>query len=114
MGAVYYMGCKKCGVYRELGKLGGLTGCTIDSRLDAIEYSDLVEKSSFRAGLIVSFTLEHGQHGDVFVFSDDAIAEMENPGTENPGRIQCYMPLREPPLWLKPEPGADVWAEEPK
>ena len=111
MGTTYSIGCKKCGVYRDIDKLYGLADYDIDSRQAALDYSKVIEKSSFRAGLIVSFVLAHGQHGDVFVFSEHAI---EDTDLENPGRIQCYMPTGEPPLWLNPEPGIDVWAEEPE
>ena len=107
MGTTYFIGCKKCGVYRDLDKLYGLSDCNIDSRQAAFDYSKVVEESSFKAGLIVSFALKHGPHG-VFILDEHKIERQE---LDPPGRLQCC--LDGELVWLTPEP-FDVWAEEPE
>ena len=66
MGTIFYVGCRDCKVYRDLGKFyTAHTKC--DNRKEAIGFSvDIEKKDSFRAALLISFMAQHEGHNCTF------------------------------------------------
>lgn len=71
MGVIYFVGCKKCGIYRDLDKFYTLHFCgEIKDRKKALELADKeVKKDSFRCALLLSFLSQHYGH-DIVLFDD--------------------------------------------
>ena len=66
MGTEYSIACIDCKVTRDLSKFYAVERVDVNTREDAIEFSAHIEKSSFQAGLLVSFMTKHRGHLCVF------------------------------------------------
>ena len=77
MGVIYSIACKDCKVTRDLDKF--YTPRKIESRVEALEYSEEVKEDAFRAGLLLSFLAEHRGHDCVFFSSRDGCCEELDP-----------------------------------
>ena len=80
MGVLYFIGCKNCKKYRDLDKLQAISFNAIKDKKDAINFSEKIEKDSYRIGLLVSFMADHIGH-NCFLFTDnDTLFEFKNAG----------------------------------
>lgn len=61
MGTLYSVGCYDCHIHRNLDKFYRLE-YEVETREEAISFSDDIKNDSFRAGLLVSFMGKHKGH----------------------------------------------------
>jgi hypothetical protein len=87
MGVTYSITCKDCKVTRDLDKFYTSDIYKIETREDALEYREKIEKDSFRAGLLVSFMAKHRTHECVYHSESDCLDEYE-PFEDDDGFIE--------------------------
>lgn len=66
MGTLYRVGCHDCGAYRDLDKITGNPEVTPDTRAEAFQYMERLEKDPFRWSLLLAFMIDHASHKCVF------------------------------------------------
>ena len=97
MGTIYYIGCRDCGVFRDLDKAYFLTSA--NSRKEVLACAEEVKKESFRSALIVSFMSEHRGHDCVlFDEHDDSLMEAFAPNYPAPNEENLWSEGEQPPV----------------
>jgi hypothetical protein len=94
MGQLFYIACTECKITRDLDKFYTLFHCLeqkIKDKNEMIEFSEHVEKDSFRSALLISFMAEHYGHKCVLTNEQDSVyspgAVIENCSHPPPGEI---------------------------
>ena len=83
MGVVYYVGCRKCKVSRDLDKL---RIPVVASQAEARSASDQAEVHRYRTFLLASFMIEHQGH-DCVMFNDTGYDDCFEQMPEAPERF---------------------------
>jgi 3-dehydroquinate dehydratase len=73
MGIIYYVGCRDCKIYRNLGKAYNIVE-QCETRRQALALSKKIEECAFHETLLVTFMQKHSGH-NCTVFNDSAYSK---------------------------------------